>query len=82
MEEIFEPNDQFPFDKLELLKPVVVTGGNYFIRFISNNSPLYIQPPKCMTKQGIIKGTKRMYSDLMFTNDTPAFIRWMENLES
>ena len=82
MEEIFEPNDQFPFDKLELLKPVLATGGNYFIRFIANNSPLYIQPPKCMTKQGIIKGTKRMYSDLMFTNDTPAFIRWMENLES
>ena len=82
MEEIFEPNDQFPFDKLELLKPVLASGGNYFIRFIANNSPLYIQPPKCITKQGIIKGTKRMYSDLMFTNDTPAFIRWMENLES
>jgi hypothetical protein len=81
MEEIFEPNDQFPFDKLELLKPVLANGGNYFIKFISNNSPLYIQPPKCMTKQGIIKGTKRMYSDLMFTNDNPAFIRWMENLE-
>ena len=82
MEEIFEPNDQFPFHKLELLKPVLASGGNYFIRFITNNSPLYIQPPKCITKQGIIKGTKRMYSDLMFTNDTPAFIRWMENLET
>uniref|UniRef100_A0A6C0DP62 Uncharacterized protein n=1 Tax=viral metagenome TaxID=1070528 RepID=A0A6C0DP62_9ZZZZ len=82
MEEIFEPNDQFSFEKLELVKPVSVAGGNFFIRFIANNSPLYIQPPKCITKQGIIRGTKRMYSDLMFTNENPSFIRWMENLET
>lgn len=81
-EKIYEPNDNFPFDKLELAKPILVNGGNYFIQFIVQNSPLYIQPPKCMTKQGIIKGNKRMYSDLMFNNENQSFIRWMENIET
>lgn len=83
MEEIIEPNDTFDFSKLELIKPTLVAGGNYFIRFLNNNSsPLYIQPPKCKTKQGIVKGGKRLYSDLMFTNENQHFIRWMENLEN
>lgn len=81
-ETIHEPNDHFPFDKLNLAKPILANGGNYFIQFIFQNSPLYIQPPKCITKQGIVKGTKRMYSDLMFTNENQSFIRWMENLET
>jgi len=43
---------------------------------------LYIQPPKCKTKQGIIKGGKRMYCDFMFTHENESFIHWMENLEN
>ena len=82
MEEIFEPNDQFDFNKLVLTKPVSMPGGNFFIRFLVNGSHLYVQPPKCKTKQGIIKGGKRLYSDLMFTHEDYQFIRWMENLEN
>lgn len=81
MEEIIEPNDSFDFSKLDLIKPTMIAGGSYFIRFLNNSSPLYIQPPKCKTKQGIVKGGKRLYSDLMFTNENQHFIRWMENLE-
>jgi hypothetical protein len=82
MEEIFEPNDKFNFDKLVLTKPVSIPGGNFFIRFLVNNSHLYVQPPKCKTKQGIIKAGKRIYTDLMFTHEDDQFIRWMENLEN
>jgi hypothetical protein len=82
MEHIFDPNDQFQFEKLLLTKPVSIPGGNFFIRFLVNNSHLYIQPPKCKTKQGIIKAGKRIYTDLMFTHEDDQFIRWMENLET
>jgi hypothetical protein len=82
MEHIFDPNDQFDFHKLVLTKPVSIPGGNFFIRFLVNNSHVYIQPPKCKTKQGIIKAGKRIYSDLMFTHEDDQFIRWMENLET
>lgn len=82
MEQIYETNDSFQFDKLTLSKPILVSGGNYFIRCLVNNSPLYIQPPKCSTKQGIVLAGKRYYTDLMFTNLNEDFIRWMENLEN
>ena len=82
MEGIYETNQTFPFDKLVLTKPTLVTGGNYFIKFRINDSPLYIQSPKCQTKQGISKAGKRFFCDLLFTNENEQFIQWMESLES
>uniref|UniRef100_A0A6C0B6B2 Uncharacterized protein n=1 Tax=viral metagenome TaxID=1070528 RepID=A0A6C0B6B2_9ZZZZ len=82
MENIYETNDSFQFNKLNLLKPVSSAGGNYFIRFTIDGNHLYIQPPKCKTKQGIVKAGKKYYTDLMFSNANDQFIRWMENLET
>ena len=82
MNHIHSPNDDFDFSKLHLLTPTVVTGGNHFIKFRWNEKPLYIQPPKCKTKQGIAKSGKRFYCDLLFSNENEAFVRWMENLET
>lgn len=82
MSEIYDTNEPFDFNKLVLTKPSPVTGGNYFIKCLVNNGPLYIQPPKCKTRQGILKAGKRFYTDLIFTNEDENFIQWMENLEN
>lgn len=82
MEEIYDTNDAFDFAKLSLSTPVAVGSGTFFIRYLMNNTHLYIQPPKCFTKQGILKSGKKLYTDLIFTNENENFIRWMENLES
>jgi hypothetical protein len=82
MSKIVDPDDSFAFEKLVLTKPVSVAGGNYFIRFVNQGTPLYIQSPKCKTRQGIVKGGKKFYTDLIFTSENDAFIRWIENLES
>jgi len=82
MDNIHAPNNTFAFDKLVLTKPTSVSGGNYFIKFRLNDSPLYIQSPKCSTKQGIVKAGKRFITDLMFNNENEEFIHWMENLEN
>jgi len=82
MSEIYDTDKSFDFDKLVLTKPSLIGGGNYFIRFLINNNHLYVQPPKCITKQGFIKTGKRYYIDLMFTNENEEFINWMENLEN
>ena len=81
MEGIYETDENFNFEKLTLLKPTQVVGGNYFIKFRINNNPLYVQPPKCKTKDSIVKTGKKIYCDLMFTNENEKFIQWMENLE-
>ena len=81
-ENIFEPDESFKFNNLILTTPIVVSGGNYFIKFLVDKSPLYIQAPKCITKQGISKAGKKYCCDLMFTNENESFIRWMEDLEN
>jgi hypothetical protein len=82
MSTIYNPDNTFSFDKLTLAKPILTTGGNYFIRCVVNNAPLYIQPPKCKTKQGIISTGKKIYTDLMFSNVNSEFIQWIETLEN
>jgi len=82
MQDIYETNDEFDFSKLTLSSPLSTGNGNFFIRFLINNTHLYIQPPKCSTKQGILKSGKKLYTDLIFTNENENLIRWMENLES
>ena len=86
MENIYDTNDKFDhfdFSKMEMTKPSPMVGGNHFIRFLVNNGQhLYVQPPTCTSKQGIVKVGKRFYSDLLFTNENEHFIRWLENLET
>lgn len=81
MNNIFEATDDFSFKSIKLSKPKSIAGGNWLIKFTVNNSPLYIQAPKCNTKNGFLKAGKRYYTDLVFSNDNDEFIRWMENLE-
>jgi len=81
MQGIYTPNDSFDFSSLVLSKPSAISGGNYFIRFSYKENPLYIQPPKSKTKQGILKAGKRNYCDLLFSKEHDGFVQWMENLE-
>ena len=82
MDNIIEPTIDFDFSKLYLGTPSALTGGAYFTRIFLNNKPLFIQTPKCQTKQGFIKSGKKIYVDLMFDNNDSIFIHWIENLES
>lgn len=69
MDKMYESNAEFPLEDLVLTTtPIVVSNGNFFIKYLLGGNPLYIQPPKCTTKQGMIKGGKKMYFDLLFTN--------------
>ena len=82
MDYIHEANDSFQIDKLYLTKPTPMSGGNYFIKFLFGDMPLYIQPPKCKLKDGITKAGKKLFADLVFNNENEQFIRWIENLEN
>ena len=82
MDNIIEPSIDFDFSKLYLASPSSLSGGAYFTRIFLNNKPLYIQTPKCLTKQGFIKSGKKNYTDLMFNNNENVIIQWLENLET
>lgn len=83
MDNIIEPTIDYDFSKLYLGPPTSLAGGAYFTRLMYNtNKQLYIQTPKCLTKQGFIKSGKKIYTDLMFDNNDTVFINWIENLET
>jgi hypothetical protein len=80
---VIEPTMDYDFSKLYLGPPTTLSGGAYFTKIMhSTNKHLFIQTPKCLTKQGFIKSGKKMYADLMFDNNDTIFINWIENLET
>ena len=82
MNHILQPNATFDFATISLSHPTLVNGGAYFTKILVDKRSLYIEAPKCLTKQGFIKNGKKMWCELMFTNNDEEFIHWMENLEA
>tara|TARA_B100000073_G_scaffold313575_1_gene288114 strand:- start:1706 stop:2773 length:1068 start_codon:yes stop_codon:yes gene_type:complete len=82
MNNIIEPNINYDFSKIELGLPTYMS-GNYFVKALNNNKPLYIQTPKCVSKNGFVKNKRQgYYIDLLFDGSDVVFINWIENLES
>ena len=74
--------DTFDFSKFILTHPESLQGGSFFTKLNINNDALYVQTPKCISKQGVISSSgKKSYIDLMFSSDDSKFIEFMENLE-
>ena len=82
MNTIVIPDTTFDFTKVTLSHPSSIQGGAYFTKILYNGAPLYIQTPKCLTKQSIVKTGKRFHCDLMFENIEEQMIHWFEHLES
>ena len=76
-----EPTREFNFDGIKLGPPNGLQGGSYFTKILNNNEPLYLQIPKCLTKQGVVVTEKKKYCDLMFSRDATDVISWFENIE-
>jgi hypothetical protein len=74
--------DTFDFSKFILTHPESLQGGSFFTKLNVNNDVLYVQTPKCISKQGVVSSSgKKSYIDLMFSSDDSKFIEFMENLE-
>jgi hypothetical protein len=79
---IIEPNNTFDFSKLSLGHPTNLQGGSYFTKILCEGQQLYIQAPKCTTRQGFLKTGKKINCELMFENTCEEFVQWIENLEA
>jgi len=83
--DVFQANDSFQFDKLQLSAPQHITGGSYLTRYTYCHSkqPLYIQTTKTQSKQGIVISGKKAHIDLVFTsNDVDTeMVEWITSLE-
>ena len=85
MDNIITPDSNFDFSQISLENPAPLQGGSFFtkLNFGNKSLPLYLQLPKCFSKNGMIKnpGTKKSYIDLQFNYFETDLLTWMENLE-
>lgn len=82
----FEPTADFDFSRIHLADPRAVQGGAYVAKISMESAgtrPLYLQLPKCRTKQGIVAPrTRGKYVDLLYGVDTNAPLHdWITELE-
>ena len=69
-------------NNVTLSMPSSVQGGSYFTKIHYAKRPMYMQTPKCVSKQGIITIGKKMYIDLVISNEKDGeFISFLENIE-
>ena len=80
--EIHDANPSFQFDRISLTTPASIVGGAHFSKILMDRGPLYIQTPKCLSKAGIVGSGRKMYTDLVFTNENEEIIQWMEAMET
>ena len=76
------PDVNYNFDKLSLANPVVLQQQNYFAKLLFGKDEIFIQMPKCQSKQGFVNSSKRYYCDMMFSNTNTSLIEWFEKLET
>ena len=86
MDNIVSPSETFDFSQITLDNPAPLQGGSFFtkLKFGSKGLPLYVQFPKCLSKNGVVKNStsKRAYIDLQFNFFEKDVLTWMENLEN
>lgn len=79
---IIIPDADFDFSHFHLADPISIQGGSYFTKITNQQSPLYIQSPRCITKQGFVKSGKKIHTDIVFNNNDDTFIQWLIDLET
>jgi hypothetical protein len=75
------PDAAFDHARLHLAPPNGLQGGAYFAMMYYKDAPLYIQTPKCTSRQGVVPG-KRPHIDLVFSSHDVSFLEWLEALET
>jgi hypothetical protein len=75
------PTKTFEFNNLKLSSPNGLQRGSYFVKLLYKDDDLLIQTPKSLTKNGILTTGKKIYCDLMFSEENTELLEWLDNLE-
>ena len=80
----YEINPEFPFEKMTLNSPNAMQGGGaYFTKITVDNSLLYVQLPRCSSKNGIVSTKRSCYIDLTYNMQDCSMIKeWLNNIEN
>ena len=84
---IFEIDKEFTpktFDEFNLDNPIILNQNNYFSKLTHGDrkKTVYLQLPKCISKNGVIKSNNKSYIELVFKSSEKNVIEFFENLEN
>jgi hypothetical protein len=80
---IYDLTSDFDFNLVRLENPSLISGNNYYSKITNpTKNNLYIQLPKCNTKQGVVNTNNKCFCDLEFMSNNKEVIEFFENLES
>lgn len=84
MNNIFQIDKDFNFSLINLANPSIINNSNHICKITHGDTGknLYIQLPKCTTKNGIIKSNNRIYCDLLYKSSDKEIIEFFEKLEA
>jgi hypothetical protein len=78
--------DKTNLTSLTLSDPQPIQGGTYFSKIsmtgVKTDEAIYIQTPKCETKDGVVKTEKRLYSDIIFSSSNDEHTEFIELLRA
>ena len=77
---IYNIKEPLNLERLRLSKPTN-KNGSHFIKTLDVDDPIYFLSPKCFVKQGFVKSGKKVFCDLVFSNEDSDFLAWLEGLE-
>ena len=71
MNKIFEISENFDFEIINLENPTNVNNNNHFCKITQGKfkKNIYIQLPKCYTKNGITQTKTRSYMELIYNSN-------------
>ena len=82
--EIYKPTSGFDFQNVILETPQVLHDGSFLTKIKKSDKQIYIQMPKCLTKDGFNYNKKGKFCDLLYTKDieqNQELISWLLSLE-
>ena len=84
MNNIFQIDKDFNFSLINLANPSIINNSNHICKITHGDTGknLYIQLPKCTTKNGIVKSNNRIYCDLVYKSSDKEIIEFFEKLEA
>ena len=80
MPKIYSVKEPLPIERVTIAKPVN-KNGSHFIKTLDVDDPIYFLAPKSFSKQGFVNHGKKIFCDLVFSNENSDFFSWLENLE-
>ena len=84
MDNIFEINNTYDFNNLNLSDPILMNNNNYFSKITHGkfNKNFYLKLNKTISKNGIVKTSNKQYCELNYIiNENNNVLEFFENLE-